>query len=415
MKQSISLFLSLTLLVTLASTALAGGEKGKIHSLSAASRTVTMKDEKGQLHTFNISSNTIIKRNGKNSTLTDFVLRDSLKVTTTKGSTIPKKVKAKGNKVKTVTGTVTHFNTGTGILQIGTRNLQTSKSTRVVRNGKPSSLGSLTTRDTVVVHVQGESDDCDDIQAEGDDESEVEGTITAVDTTANTVTVQSEEDGSEVTVNVTAETEIEVDDQDATIADLQAGMEAEAEYDPTTMDAFSIEAEVEEAEIEGTIMAIDLTASSVTIQDGDGNSVTVIVDASTQIERDGESAFIEDLAVGDAANAKYDPVTFIAFSIKAHSNDEEEDGEIEGTITNVDAGASTVTIQNEETGDSVTLSITADTCIEVENDDSQDLVRGEDDDCTGTIEDLVIGDEAEAEFDPATMVASFIQAEGEDD
>ena len=144
---------------------------------------------------------------------------------------------------------------------------------------------------------QGEDEDAEDIQCEGPDEEDVEGTISSVDVNANTVTIHSEEDGSDVTLNVTPETEIEVDGEDATIVDLLAGQRVEAEFDHATFNAFRIEVddEMEEAEIEGSITAVDAGAGTVTIQDENGKIVTLIVNATTEVKRDDEPAFLSDL------------------------------------------------------------------------------------------------------------------------
>jgi hypothetical protein len=57
--------------------------------------------------------------------------------------------------------------------------------------------------------------------------SKVEGTITAVDTTAMTVTIQKEKGGASVVVTVSAATKIEVNDMEpATLADVQASLSA---------------------------------------------------------------------------------------------------------------------------------------------------------------------------------------------
>src|SRR5262245_27244175 len=89
----------------------------------------------------------------------------------------------------------------------------------------------------------------------------------------------------------------------------------------------------------GTITSIDLGASSVTISDRrTGQLVTVFADSNTQIRKDdNHNATLADLAVGDRAEARYD-ANFLASEIKAKG------GKIEGTLTAIDLGNSTVTI-----------------------------------------------------------------------
>ena len=132
-----------------------------------------------------------------------------------------------------------------------------------------------------------------------------------------------------MTVNVTADTEIEVgdDDDNATISALLVGMVVEAKFDPVTFDAFRIEdeGEDEEGEIEGTATAVDAVNGTITILDEDGHSVTLIVDASTEIERDDAPAFLADILVGDQVAAKFDSTTLVASRLKAESADDDGD------------------------------------------------------------------------------------------
>ncbi len=107
----------------------------------------------------------------------------------------------------------------------------------------------------------------------------------------------------------------------ATIADILVGMNGDAKYDPITMNAFHIEAEdeAEDAEIEGTITAVDAVNGLVTITDINNVTVIVGVDAGTQIERDGVPAFLSDLQVNDSAKAEYDVNSHVASEIEADS------------------------------------------------------------------------------------------------
>lgn len=382
--------------------------KGTLYSINVSANTVTLKDLNGALSILNITSKLKIKRNGMKAGLTDLVLGDQL-VCSSSGSLSPRKLKATGPKVSLVTGAVQSIHSGAKMIQVGNQNVPAGANTRITRNGKASSLSSITLNDHAVVHFksgsnlssddQGEDEDAEDIQCEGPDEEDVEGTISSVDVNANTVTIHSEDDGSDVTVNVTPETEIEVDGEDATIVNLLAGQRVEAEFDHATFNAFRIEVddEMEEAEIEGSITAVDAGAGTVTIQDENGKIVTLIVNATTEVKRDDEPAFLSDLLVGDCAKAKYDAITLEAFRIEAES--ECEEAEVEGSITEVNVPGNTVSITDED-GNVVTLSVTANT--QIERDDE-----------TALLSNLQVGDEAEAKYNPTTLVASSIEASSE--
>lgn len=156
----------------------------------------------------------------------------------------------------------------------------------------------------------------------GGKEGRAKGPITAIDTTASTVTINDRKQGS-VTVTVNDATELRLDNnKNATLAMLAVGDRADARYDTTTMVASRIKAKTAkiEAKVEGVITAIDLDAGSVTIQPSAGDPVTVTVTATTKIEYNEADATLADFQIGDAAQAKYNPTNFVASKIEGMSN-----------------------------------------------------------------------------------------------
>ncbi len=163
---------------------------------------------------------------------------------------------------------------------------------------------------------------------------EVSGTVAAVDTTLNTVSIASHEGGSTVVLNVNASTVITRNGAPATLADLVFGDQVEAKYDSATMTASYIKVEdtAQQAEIEGSITAVDTTLGTVTISgEGDGGSgsssgdsftpmdVTVNVTTSTVIMLDGSPVPLSMLQVGMQAEAQYDPTSMNANFLEAES------------------------------------------------------------------------------------------------
>ena len=69
----------------------------------------------------------------------------------------------------------------------------------------------------------------------------IEGTVTAVDTTANTVTIEKS-GGLAITVQAVEHTKIEYNGKHATLADFQIGDRGQAVYNPQTFVASKIEA-----------------------------------------------------------------------------------------------------------------------------------------------------------------------------
>lgn len=291
--------------------------KGTLYSVNSAANSVTLKNN-GILSTISLSIKTKLIRNKSVAALSGFVLGD--KMTVVYGTSLyPSKVKAVGAKVSQVQGRVSGISPS-GVVTIGALTFKATAHTRITRNGIVASLDELTSDDDLVAHVEDSSGEAEDIHGEGPDEAEVKGEITAVDTVAGTLTFE-DANGNLVTVNVTADTMIEAGDAVATLADLTVGMLVEVNYDPVTFNAYRIEAEDEgeDAEIEGTVTAVDAVNATVTIQDSLGNSVTVFADAGTKIERDGEPAFLTDILVGDAGKAEYDVTSLVANEIEAES------------------------------------------------------------------------------------------------
>ncbi len=155
-----------------------------------------------------------------------------------------------------------------------------------------------------------------------------------------------------------------------------------------------------QAKAKGNITAIDTVASTVTILDRkSGEEVTVTVDESTRIHKNNkEWATIEDLAVGDKADARYDIETLVAKRIQAKSA-KVKDAKVHGTIAAIDLTAQSVTIQPQE-GDPVTVLVTNVTKIERKG-------------AEATLAELVVGDHVNAKYNADTMEASKISAESE--
>lgn len=146
--------------------------------------------------------------------------------------------------------------------------------------------------------------------------SKVQGTITAIDTTAGTVTILNAKTNTPVTVTVDSSTRIRHDrTKHATLADLVVGDRAKAKFNADTMLAKRIRASG--PKLIGTITAVNTTLSTVTIQPTSGSPVTLTVTNATKIKRDHKKAALTSLVVGDSAKAKYNAQTLQASKIHA--------------------------------------------------------------------------------------------------
>ena len=162
--------------------------------------------------------------------------------------------------------------------------------------------------------------------------------------------------------------------------------------------------------VEGNITSIDPTTSAVTITPEIGEPITLTVTGNTKIEvEDKDDATLADLEVDDPMEAKYNPDTLEALKIEVEEPklsshvrvllEELEEGEVEGRAAAIDLDARTVTITPEE-GDPVTLTVTDDTEIEV---DDEEVAPAS----------LTLGLTVKAEFDAETLEAEEIETREE--
>ncbi|MBA7665028.1 hypothetical protein ES703_73094 [subsurface metagenome] len=93
-----------------------------------------------------------------------------------------------------------------------------------------------------------------------------------------------------------------------------------------TGSAFAQEEEPELAEIEGVIKAVDTEAGTVTIAPEQGKAVILTVTEGTEINKDGETATIEDLVKDDEVEVLYNPGSLEAVKIVAKSPEPAENG-----------------------------------------------------------------------------------------
>jgi predicted RNA-binding protein len=392
------------LLATKTSAASTATVSGKINTIDVGKKKINIKQTNGTSVTLNVAGSTKITRNGTRAALSGLVLGDSIKAQFNAKTHNAASMTAKGLKVSMASGKVKNAVKGTGVLTVGSKNLKTNAKTKFSRNGRVVSLSQVTRKDSVVVHTKAGTNNALDVLDDGPDESEVEGTITAVDTTAGTVTIIPSNGTPTVTLTVSTTTMIEVNDNPGTLTDLQVGMEADAEYDPTTMVAFSIEAQSpgENAEVTGTVAAVDLTNSTITISPTIGSSITLSVTAATEIQVNDEEATLADVQVGMPVKAEYDTLTLVAQQIDVGTGgtNDENNADVEGTVAMTTT--TSVTINPEDNGPAITLTVDASTQFEIN-------------DAPGTIDQIPLGAQIEAEYDTTTLIASDLDVQTGDD
>lgn len=295
-----------------------------------------------------------------------------------------------------VEGTVT--STGSASLTIqpprgGAVTLSTGASTRVVLNGRVSTLASVAAGDTVVAVYAAKTLVAAVIRAQSPRHSmaTVEGQVTAV--TASTLTITPRH-GAAVTLKVGATTQVFLDGALAKLAAIETGDQALSLYDATTLVAALVQAESaggERAVVEGQVTAVG--ASALTITPQQGAAVTLTVGASTPVYVDGAPATLSAVAVGDTARAIYDSATLAATIVEAEAPHTQL-AAVAGEVTAAGTGSLTITPQR---GAAVTLEVTAATQVFL-------------DFRVAPLSALASGDVASAVYDATTMDAVVVAA-----
>jgi len=296
---------------------------GTIYTIDVAKKNVTIKTDVGTSVKLAIGRSTLITRNGVPSSLPGLTLHDSITGQYRVSRLTATVLTASGPAVTAASGKASSVSSASGALSIGSQQLQTNANTRISRNGQIVALRKITLSDSLVAHVAMGTNVALDVLADGPDESEVQGIISAI--VGSNVTITPDDGSAAVTIVVGTGTVIEVNDTAGTLADLQVGQAVDAEYDPTTLVAFSIDVnnESEEVEVQGTVAGVDTTAGTVTIAPlGGGPNITLVVNASTEIEVNGEGATLADIQIGMPIQAEYDSATLVATQIEAGGADD---------------------------------------------------------------------------------------------
>ena len=218
----------------------------------------------------------------------------------------------------------------------------------------------------------------------------LKGKIVAINTKTHILTV-SPVPGKFVKIKVAATTHFKRQGRVVGFSKLRVGDKTNLNYNPITRQATEVDDLADNYDIHGTIESVDPVANTIVISSEEGgNSVTLNVDASTVIGRNGAAATLADLAAGDKVEAKYNSANMLASSIKS----EMENGDFSGTISAITAN--TVSVTPDGGGADVVLQVVDSTVIL-----SNDTVIA--------ITDLHVGDAVEAEYDSATRIASKIE------
>jgi hypothetical protein len=294
------------------------------------------------LKNFKTNALTRIARNGHLIPLGQLTRRDNVVVHAKPGTALANDIVGNGPDECDVEGTIAAINLDQGTLTLTPENGTTDMvfyvdgSTIIEVDGTAVGLAALQVGTTAEVDYNPETLVAFSIQVDTEqDETDVEGTVAAVDLVAMTITIQPSWDSIQcynVVLTVDAATEITLNDIPATLADITVGIPVKAVYHESTMIAASIAAgdgddqEEGDSEVEGLVTALGANADSITITPEEdsvectgGTPVTLTVDGSTVIEINGETGVFGDITLGVWAEVEYDSATMLAKKIEVET------------------------------------------------------------------------------------------------
>ncbi len=208
-----------------------------------------------------------------------------------------------------------------------------------------------------------------------------EGIVQQADAISGQIVIKLKEGGT-ITVNF-QDVDIETLKKVAGRVSLEPGDEVRVEFDKDKRPQ-ALKARV--AEVEGTIKRVDKDKRTVTIDDEDRGEITLHITQQTRMETDDDDADgFDDLRAGQEVEAKFDVENMNALKIEI--GEEEDEAEVEGTITTVNKDAKTVGIRAKN-GTEATYKVTAATDLDLDD--------------IGGFDRLKIGMKVEAKFNRDT-------------
>jgi hypothetical protein len=227
-------------------------EEGEIHGTIAAvdtvAKTLTITPQLGGANVvINIGPSTVILRNLAPVTLADLLVGEKVEAKYDSATMIASLVKSEtedGELKGTIAAVDTVAKTVTILPQLGGANvvINIGPSTVILRNLAPATLADLLVGDKVETKYDLATMTASLVKTEMEN-GELKGTISAVNTVANTVTITPKLGGADVVINIAPSTVILRNLAPATLANLVVGDKIEVKYNTATMIASLVKAE----------------------------------------------------------------------------------------------------------------------------------------------------------------------------
>jgi Cu/Ag efflux protein CusF len=251
----------------------------------------------------------------------------------------------------------------------------------ITADGSDTTLGSFLAGGRVALTL--DNSDSTTVTSIAAHSQQVVGTISSIDTTAQTLTIK-DLSGDSKTYPISTTATIKLNGSSTTLSDLNDGMFVNLQlsaYDAKTITeirAFSLFRLVHDhsLEVNATVVSVDTTAQTITVSTNDQGSsatTTYTVDPSAKITADGAATTLASLLAG--ANVE---LTISASSASTAIAIAARSQHVAGTLASVDATAKTITLTSHD-GTSTTYPLS----------DTATIIR---DGVASTLSNLVVGD-----------------------
>jgi hypothetical protein len=404
---------------------------GSIVGVNTTANTITLADSSGTQTTYTVTATTSIFLNGTPSTLGALPTGAAagLKLAPDGTTVIAIEVELPqsggsgdggdggGQKQPQASGPVVSVDTTADTITLlggpgGTNTTYTvTSTTTIILNGAPSTLSAITAGTNVELELAADGTMVLTLLAEtppppnggGDgggqhENQDAAGSVVSVDTTANTITLVNAS-GVSTTYHLTSTTTITLNGAPAPLSALLAGTNAELQLDSDGATVLSIQAEMPQIHVGGSVASVDTGANTITLAGEGGTQKTYNLTSTTTISLNDAASTLSAIAAGDMADLQLaaDGVTVVAIHAHVPENTGGQTEDASGKIVSADAIANTITLAGDG-GTNTTYNLTNTTTIRLN-------------DLTSTLGALPPGAPAELQLaaDGATVIS--IQAE----
>jgi hypothetical protein len=281
-----------------------------LSAVDATAGTIQITDRNGLSITLKTSSSTVIQLDGATSTLAALKANDTVQVTYDRATMVASRIVAASPPPTVLTGTITALDATGGTVQIATDHgtaitLTLNASTQYRLNGRATTLASVAAGDGVSVTYRPADKTALTLAAQTPPVGVTSGAITALDTTAGTLTLTPLA-GTPLTLTLNAQTVYALNGRRTAASAIVVGDLASVKVGTNNV-ATIVSAETPPLiDLAGTISALNVQGGTVQITTQAQTAITLLLGTFTTVKRNGAASTADQLAIGDQVDVEYE-------------------------------------------------------------------------------------------------------------